>query len=290
MDLLSLLRSSRPHGMHPVVRELLEQAADQRSEMVVEFTHHELVDGRFSGTCADFDEDTVLVDVSLHTDLSAWLGDTVLVSFKLDNKGTSSYYQFASHLRGLPRSIGSFGLLLDAPTEIIPNQKRSFVRISPRKEVVFGVGIWALSPALPCPDTPSSLGVAQASYRQDHQAQLALVNLSAAGLCLKVLRPPESAPPLDPQLGDRLLCLLMLGSQAGEQTLSFWLDCTVVNCGEKENAQYSIVGLHFNAWAAPSQGKDVVTWFPVHEGGAVGALAAWVLRQQFAQTLRKKDG
>ena len=289
MDLLSLLRSSRPRGVHPVVRELLEQAMDQRSEMIVEFTHHELAGGgHFSGTCSEFDEDAMLVDASLHADLSGWMGETVLVSFKIDNKGTSSYYQFASHLRGLPRHLGGFGLLLETPTEIVPNQKRSFVRISPRKEVVFGIGMWALPPDLPSPDTPNALGVAQASYRQDHQAHLALLNLSAAGLCLKVLRPPENPPALEPQLGDRLLCLLVLGSQAGEHTLSFWLDCAVVNCADKENEPCSIVGLHFNAWAVPSHGKGAVKWFPVHEGGAIGALAAWVLRQQFAQTTRKK--
>ena len=275
--------------MHPVVRALLEQAVDQRSEMLVEFTHHDLAGGHFSGPCADFDEETVLVDAALHADLSGWIGETVLVSFRLANKGVSSYYQFASHLHGLPRRSGGFGLLLETPTEIVPNQKRSFVRISPRKEVVFGVGIWALPTTLPSPDMPGSLGVAQASYRQDHQAQLALLNLSAAGLCLKLLRPPENPPALDPQPGDRLLCLLILGSQAGEQTLSFWLDCNVANCGGKEDEPYSIVGLHFNAWAVPSRDRGAVTWFPVHEGGAVGTLAAWVLRQQFAQTLRRKD-
>ena len=282
MDLLSLLRSGSPGGLHPVVRELLEQAIDQRSVMVVTFTHHEMAGGRFSGSCAVFDEHTMLIDASLRHDVSAWTGEAVQVNFKLDNKGASSYYQFVSRLRGLPRHSGGFGMLLDVPAEIVSNQKRSFVRIVPRKEVVFGVGVWQLKPEQPCPD-PGSLGAAQASYRQDHQEQLALLNLSAAGLCLKLWHPQEDLPSINPKLGDRLMCLLMLGAREAAQTLSFWLDCTVVNRGDRKNEPCSILGLHFNAWALPNKSKGAVSWFPVYEGGAIGSLASWVLRQQFAQ-------
>ncbi|MDR2695970.1 MAG: hypothetical protein LBC79_06285 [Deltaproteobacteria bacterium] len=283
MDLLSLLRSGSSGGLHPVVRELLEQAMDQRSIMVVAFTHHEMADGRFSGPCTDFDEHTMLVDVALRRDYSAWTGEAVRVHFRLDNKGARSYYQFASRLRGLSRGSNGRGMLLDIPAEIVSSQKRSFVRIAPRKDAVFGVGVWQLSPGQPCPGIPTSLGAAQASYRQDHQAQLALLNLSAAGLCLKLRHPQEDRPSINPQLGDRLLCLLMLGSWEAEQTLSFWLDCTVVNRGDRENEPYSVVGLHFNAWAVPSKARGAVSWFPVHQGGAIGSLASWVLRQQFVQ-------
>ena len=290
MDLLSLLRSSRSGGLHPVVRELLEQAMDQRSVMTVAFTHPEMAVGSFAGACAEFDEHTMLVDVALRHDYSAWTGEAVQVQFKLDNKGSSSYYQFASRLRGLHRGSGGFGILLDVPVEIVSSQKRSFVRIAPRQEAVFGVGVWQLQPGQACPDIPTSLGVAQASYRQDRQAQLALLNLSAAGLCLKLRHPQEGQPSLDPRIGDRLLCLLMLGSWEAEQTLSFWLDCTVVNRGDRESEPYSVVGLHFEAWAVPSKDRGAVSWFPVHQGGAIGTLASWVLRQQFMQAPSARAG
>jgi hypothetical protein len=284
MELLSLLRFNRPGGLNPVVRELLERATDTRSAMAVEFTHPDLAGRRFSGPCAEFDEHTVLLDLSLgQNDLSAWTGETALVGFVLDNKGASSYYQFVSCLRGLPRCGGGLGMLLDTPAEIVLNQKRGFVRLSPRKEVIFGVGIWPLQPGQACPGQPASLGVARASYRQDHQQQLALLNVSAAGLCLKLRRAQANQPAMDPLAGDRLLCLLVLGSQTGEQTLSLWLDCTVANCGDKAGASYSIVGLSFDAWAAPSRDESAVSWFPVQKGGAIAPLAAWVLRQQIAQ-------
>jgi hypothetical protein len=282
-----LLRFRRRGGLHPVVGQLLEQAMDQRSVMLVEFTDHDMASGRFFGPCAEFDEKTVLIDVSLHKELSEWLHEAVLVRFKIDNKGASSYYQFASRLRGLPRRIGGFGMLLDTPAEIVPNQKRSFVRVAPAQEVTFGVGIWPLKPEQGHPDDPVSLGVAQVSYRHDHPEQLSLLNVSAAGLCLKLKRPQEDQPLIDPQPGDRLLCLLMLRAQTEEQTLPFWLDCTVMNRGAKEEKSHIVVGLHFNAWAVPQRGKDGVNWFAVGEGGAVGPLAAWDLRQQLAQLGQK---
>ena len=285
---LVLLRPRRRGGPHPVIRALLDCALDQRSVMLVEFTDHDLVSGRFFGPCVEFDEKTVLIDVSLHKELPEWIGETVLVSFKIDNKGTSSYYQFASRLLNLPRRIGGFGMLLETPAEIIPNQKRSFVRVSPPKEATFGVGIWSLQLKQERPSDLASLGVAQISYRQDRLEQLALLNVSAAGLALKLQRPQENRPSIDPRPGDRLLCLLILRAQAGEQTLPFWLDCTVMNRGEKEGSRHIVVGLRFEAWAVPHQGKELVDWFAVGEGGAVGPLAAWVLRQQLAQLGQKR--
>jgi len=282
-----LLRSRKRGGLHPVVRGLLDQAVDQRSVMLVEFMNQEF-GGRFAGSCVEFDEKTVLLDVFLYKELSAWIGEAVRVSFQLDNKGASSYYQFASRLRGTPCGNGGFGMLLDMPAEIIPNQKRSFVRVAPFEEMTFGVGIWALKATQPRPDDPASLGAAQISYRRDHAEQLSLLNVSAAGLCLKLQHAQETQALLDPQPGDRLLCLLMLCSQDGEQTLPFWLECTVANRAEQEDGSHTIVGLRFNAWAVPHRGKGAVDWFAVGEEGAVGPLGAWVLRQQLAQLTPKK--
>ena len=198
MDLLSLLPSRKRSGLHPAVRGLLEQAVDQRSVMQVVFTDPELAAGRFTGPCAEFDEKTVLVDVALHKNLSEWIGEAVQVSFKIDSRRLSSYYQFASHVRALSRFGTGFGMVLATPEEILSNQKRSFVRISPSKEVIFGVGIWELKPTQARLRDPSSLGAAPVSYRQDHQRELMLLNLSAGGLCLKAQRPQEEQPSMDP--------------------------------------------------------------------------------------------
>ena len=287
MDLLSLLPSRKRDGLHPVVRGLLEQAVEQRSVMQVTFTDPELASGRFAGACAEFDEKTLLVDVALHKNLSAWIGEAVQVRFKIDSKRTTSYYQFASHLRALSRLGASFGMVLASPEAILSNQKRSFVRIAPRKEVIFGVGIWELKPTQTHLGDPTSLGTALVSYRQDHQKELVLLNLSAGGVCLKVQRSHEEDLSAALQPDDRLLCLMMLGSQDGEQTLSLWLESTVMNRRELTSEPYAVLGLRFDAWGAvPTQVKgstSTVQWFGVGEDGAISSLATWILRQQFQQ-------
>ena len=285
---LFLPRFRNRRDLHPVVQSLLDQAVEQRSVMFVEFLDPELAGGRFSGACVEFDEQTMLVDVSLHKEIDEWIGETVLVGFRLDNKGTSSYYQFASQLRGLPGSLGGFSMLLDTPAEIIPSQKRRFIRLTPFKEAIFGVGIWPLKTMRPRPDDPASLGVARISYRQDRVDQLSLLNVSAAGLCLELKRSQKNQLSLAPQPDDRLLCLLILRPLEGKQTLPLWLDCTVVSCDAKEDEPHSIVRLRFTAWAAPRRGKGAVEWFAVGEEGAVGPLGAWVLRQQLAQLASKQ--
>ena len=285
---LFLLRSRTDGGPHPVVRGLLEQAMAQRSVMLVEFIDQELASGRFFGSCGEFDEDTVLIDVALRTERSEWIGEAVLVSFRIDHKGASSHYQFTSRLCGLPRGVGGFSMLLEAPAEIMPNQRRSFIRLIPSTGVVFGVAIWSLKDAQPRPDDPASLGAAQCIYRQDHSAQLALLNVSATGMRLEFKRPRDDQASIEPQPGARLICLLMLRSQGGGQPLPLWLECTVKNRAEKENGAHSIVGLNFNAWAVTHGGKDAITWFTVGEGGAVGPLGTWILRQQLVQLTQRK--
>jgi hypothetical protein len=288
LNLMSLLPFRKRVDLHPVVRRLLELAVDQRSIMLVEFTDHDLTSGRFFGPCAAFDEHTVLVDVSLHKNFPEWAGTGALVSFKIDSKGTSSYYQFTATLQATPRRTGGFGMLLNAPAEIVPNQKRSFVRVSPRREMTFGVGIWSLKDTQARPSEPASLGAAHASYRQDHPEHLALLNVSAGGLCLKLRRLENNQTPLDPQPGDRLLCLLMLRSQEGARLLPFWLDCAVMNRTEMQSEPYSILGLRFRSWAMPIPGKEKIDWFTVGDEGAVGPLGAWVLHQQLVQLRQKR--
>jgi len=289
MGLLALLSSRKRADLSPVVRDLLEQAILQRSTMQVEFTDAELTSGRFAGPCVKFDEKTVFVDVALHKHLSELIGEEVRVSFKTHTKRTSSYYQFTSQVHSLPRCGAAYGITLAIPEEIRSNQKRSFVRITPRKEAVYGIGVWEMQPARTHRNDPDALGAAQVSFRQDHQKELALLNVSAGGLSLKVQRPPEDQPAMDPQPGDRLLCLLMLAAPEGEPALSLWLESTVVNRRELENDPCAVVGLRFDAWAAPAQDKGgVAAWFGLGEDGAISALATWIVRHQLQQLPQSK--
>jgi len=278
-----LVYSRKRSALHPVVRELLNQAVDQRSVMQVEFSGRDRVEERFFGPRVKFDEHTSLIDLALRGECAEWAGETVSVNFTITHRGINSYYQYVSRVRGLSRLADGFAILLDTPAEILPNQKRSFVRVAPSSEATFGVGIWVLNPTQERPSDPASLGVAQIRYRQDHARQMSLLNVSATGLCLQLLRTQEDAPAIDLQPGNRVLCLLMLRSQKDGQTLPFWLDCTVANRAERKNEPYSVIGLNFNAWAVPHQGKGMVDWFAVGDNGAVGPLGAWVLRQQLAQ-------
>ncbi len=287
-----LRRPVKNDDLHPVIRDLLERAMDQRCIMLVEFNAPELSAGRFFGPCAEFNRQRVLIDASLNNEMPEWIGELVLISFKLETKGASSYYQFPSRLRAMPRRPGGFGLLVDTPEEILPNQKRNFVRLSPPKEATFGLGVWLLKPDMVRPNDPSVLGKALLSYRQGKSEQLSLLNISAGGLRLKI--PSAACGEITDALpGERLLCLLMLRSAEGEQTLPFWLDCTIMNRMEPtplpEEEATVILGLRFDAWAVPVQGKGVVNWFAVGEGGAVGPLASWVLRQQMAQFAQKRN-
>jgi hypothetical protein len=263
---------------NPVVRGLLESAVARRSIVRVELASSDGDGALFSGPCGSVGSRLLRVDVSLRRPLPDCLGMAVEATFALTSKGTRSYYRFTSRVRGMPRRRGGTALLLDCPEEIIPNQKRSFVRLAPPRETVFGMGIWPLAAGSPRPPDPSAFGAAVFSYRQDKEGRLSLVNISAGGLSARIPETGDGAPDIRPH--NRLLCLLLLRALEKGQLLPIWLDCSVVR-SESEQSVVNL-GLRFDAWAMPNRGRDGVDWFPVGVDGAVGPLASWVLRRQMA--------
>lgn len=288
-------RSSAKTRLDPVIGGLLNLAADQRSTMLVEFEGPETFGAQLSGPLLAVTAHGLLIDVALRGDSpSRWIGESVQVSFKIEGKGASSYYRFVCRVRDMPSRFGAHALLLDNPEEIRSSQRRRFVRIALTGENTFGMGVWLLRPETPRPAVPSALGHALYSYRRDKTEQLALLNISAGGLRMQI-RAPEADEAGAMRPGARLICLVMLRSDETEgKTLPFWLDCVITHkLDPEEDAQEAedeaegnrrlTFGLSFTAWAVQNRGKGAVDWFTVEEGGAVGPLAAWVLRRQIAR-------
>jgi c-di-GMP-binding flagellar brake protein YcgR len=269
-----------------IARGLLLSAIDQRSTMDIELSAEGILSHVLSGPCSSIENDKVAVEaVGLKRGLQAWIGEPVDVSFRLTHKGTSSYYHFTSRVIGMQDDPSSVSVLLALPDQVLPMQKRSFVRITPQSSHLLGIGLWPHDPAQPLPMTYAKLGSAVLSYRPGQVAQCTLLNLSAGGMRMEVPKDLLPLLPAELTLESQLLCLLLLRSPVSDQSLPFWLACAVVSLTDnpEEDAPDLIIGLKFKAWALSEAGSQDIVWFPTGRSGEVTPLASWVLRHQLEQ-------
>ena len=273
-----------------IVRELLLNAIDQRSTLELEFASEEMQGRTLTGPCSAIENGIATVDVGLEYSLQTWGGEPVQVSFKLDYKGTSTYYRFTSHVIGMRAGPRAVSIELELPPHIFPMQKRHYMRINPLPSHILGMGLWSLDPALPLPLDSTDLGCAALSYRPGKLTQCSLLNLSAGGMRVEVPPVLLHQLPTNLTLRSQLLCLLLLRSHDSEQPMPFWLACTLVSLeGDQEDATNVILGLKFKAWALSETGTSDMFWFPAGKSGEVAPLASWVLRHQLEQNKLRRE-
>ena len=274
-----------------IVKELLLNAIDQRSTLELEFTSEDMHGRTLTAPCSSIENDTaIVVDAGLEYSLLTWDGEPVQVSFKLDYKGISTYYRFASHVIGMRTGPRAVSIELELPPHIHPMQKRHYMRINPLSSHILGMGLWSLDPALPLPLDSTNLGCAALSYRPGNMTQCSLLNLSAGGMRVEVPPVLLHQLPTNLTLRSQLLCLLLLRSHDSEQPMPFWLACTLVSLeGDQEDSTSVIIGLRFKAWALSETGNSNMFWFPAGKSGEVAPLASWVLRHQLEQNKRRRE-
>jgi hypothetical protein len=188
-------------------------------------------------------------------------------------------------------TTGSWAVFLELefPPQILPLQKRSYVRISPMPSHILGMGLWALDPTRPLPLDSTSLGCAALSYRPGKLTQCSLLNLSAGGMRMGVPDVLLKQLPANITLQSQVLCLLLLRSPDSDQPMPFWLACTIVSLMEdRKDAANVIVGVKFKAWSLSEVGNSDIFWFPAGKSGEVPPLASWVLRHQLEQNKRRE--
>jgi c-di-GMP-binding flagellar brake protein YcgR len=281
---------SRRHAQQRkrIVRELLNSAIDQRSTLELAFTSEDMHGRVLSGPCTSISDDSATVDIGIEHRLESWIGETVDVSFQLPYKDTSAYYHFPSRVIGWRDRPLMISVELALPSQILPMQKRTYMRINPLPGHILGMGLWSLDPTQPLPPHSTSLGCASLSYRPGKLTQCSLLNLSAGGMRIEVPQALLQQFPLSLTLQSQMLCLLLLRSPDSDQPMPFWLACTVVGLIENQEDANVVIGLKFRAWSLSETGNSNIVWFPAGKSGEVSPLASWVLRQQLEQNKRRE--
>lgn len=277
-------------------------AMEQRSIMTVTFPDPEMADMAFSGPCLHAADGVLHIDAPFQGKHFSCFDKAVDVSFVLNNGTASSYFRFISTVFGYARGSG---FVLEAPKELVSNQRRNFVRITPPDANILCLEIWPLE-SEDLPPVRSFAPLIGGGWSKKEN-RVALLNISTSGLRLKVTGHPDGSM-MRFEEGSRLVCFLWLKNvesrselsaaaaktpaspkpPACEKASAFWLACTVKHCMEEKEGPGVLLGVNFTDWAVPDEGKNPPSWSRAGEAGRVDPLGDWVWRQQLALASRNR--
>ena len=267
-----------------IARSIIDTAIDQRSTFRLEVQRGEFKGYKATGTCVQIADNRIVLDMDGAFASSHWDGEEVQAFFQVSFRRKPSFYQFRTVISSVQKKTNTTLVRLPVPAFLDPGQKRSFLRVTPQRAAVLGIGLWPISDTAPLPISVSKLAPPLLSFRPGKSDLLHLDNISAGGLRLIVDKSIDIAHMVDLDKGSQVLCLLVLKAmEEGKVPQAFWLACTITDVGEGEkHSRY--VGTRFTNWALMESGQDQISWFPINKDKSVAPLAAWVMRHHLEQT------
>ncbi len=266
-------------GMAEHVEELLNKAIDQRGSFMIEFAKGEFNGRKINGICVRMDGDGVYIDIGREFATQQWLGEPVFTYFQFRSNNRFTYYQFSAKILKIAQVRGVNIIQLTRPSKLENSERRFFLRVTPQKDVMLGLGVWNMPFGSPLVKTPSKMPKARFTYRPGRVEDVKLLDISAAGLRLDITPEALQRAPMELSRGSQLLFLLMLKDLDGERGVAFWLAGRCIACDEVEDTPGMLqVRLKFFNWAINGASNEDINWFPVGKMGEVTPLANWIIR------------
>ncbi len=165
-----------------IVQDVLHAALAQRSNIRLE-----VMQGDFKGFSAEgiFNAvagDHMILQVTDAFGAHQWVNVPLILFLSIQQKGKSSFFHFTTQAFKAVRKGSFTELHMHLPQEISPGQKRAFLRYTPPKHDVFGLGLWLTAGNTPMPTSRDALGKPYLIFRPKAQNDMVLDNISAGGL------------------------------------------------------------------------------------------------------------
>ena len=186
-------------------------------------------------------------------------------------------------------------LKLARPHSLKPCQRREHSRWLPEREDIYGLGLWPakvrLDESLPengqeqpkilsLPASPADLDAPLLTILPLAHRDFRLVNLSAAGLGLRVKR----------VLADNIpeFCYIFLSLRNDKTAdnatpFNLWLACRHRHCTAATGREAMIAGLQIIRWGHVADAKQAIPWQAMVDKGTVPILHKWILNRQAAE-------
>ena len=228
-----------------------------------------------------------------------WLGKTVNLSFKLENKGKPSYYTCLATIREISSMDDRCQIVFDLPERIDNRQQRSFLRIAPPEELIYGAALWH-GDTMPEESKISDLQhwlKPTLFYLPGSISQFSLADLSANGVQLFFPKSITEKHGLRLSTVDRFILLVDLYNPEKEERQRMWLQCKAQRIALKETSNGFFTGAQFIAWGKPhtppsEETPGLIDWFRVPTSREVEPLSNWIMHRHLDnfRLLNDNDG
>lgn len=266
-----------------IVKHLLELAQQQ----------NELFDFKLDDPSIKYGLSAVISSISdneLHLEVDSyiakqWVGTHVDIYFRISMPEGPIFYKFHSTIKAIKAQRKRSSLTLVTPTDLTVGQKRNFIRVKPKKDMVRVIGVWHMDPHNPIPKSTAEIGRPIMHYKLGMESEPVQVeNISGSGMALRFFAESADSKPVDLDKGSQLLCLVVYSVDKTDKLITFWCVCEVVNARMMDEGQPAfMIGLEFTNWAVLEQGKSEISWFHSSPTKGVGPITQWVMRIDMEQ-------
>jgi uncharacterized membrane protein YciS (DUF1049 family) len=272
--------------LHPDhIANTLNAARDENEKFEVQF--HSEGEKRRSATCrmASINGEAVTIECSGLTNLqSDWIGKVVDCYFQTRKFGSGSiFFMFTSPIIGIRScSDGTAVLNLKLPEKLEQRQKRASLRISPPQQYIMGLAVWSAPDGLICKGKIDirQWGRPMLTFLPEKSFQIALDNISAGGIKVRIPREEIRNCKLDFKMGDKLFTLLDLWDPDTGQRIRYWVLCRIQNPFVDFVTHDAELGMQFLHTARPDgDNASELCWSEEISESGVESIGNWVMRR-----------
>ncbi len=165
-----------------IVQNTLHAALAQRSVVRLE-----VMQGDFKGFSAEgifnaVSQEHLIIQITDAFGAHQWTDVPLILFFSIQQNKKTSFFHFTTKAAKAVRRSSFTELYLLLPESVSPGQKRAFLRYTPPKTAVFGLGLWPMTGNTALPTMRTSLGKPLFIFRPQAHNDMVLDNISAGGL------------------------------------------------------------------------------------------------------------
>lgn len=272
--------------LHPAhIANTLNAARDENEKFEVQF--HSDGEKRRSTTCrmASINEESVTIECSgLNNMQGDWVGKDIDCYFQVRKFGSgSTFFMFTTPITGVRSCTdGTAILTLKAPEKLEQRQKRAALRISPPQQYIMGLAAWSAPEGL-IPKGKLDIrqwGRPMLTYLPEKSSQIALDNISAGGIKVRIPKAEMKTCGLDFKIGDKLFILLDLWDPDTGQRVRYWVLCRVQNPFIDFVTHDAELGMQFLYTAHPdTDNTSELEWNEDGLENGIESIGNWVMRR-----------
>ena len=219
-----------------------------------------------------------------------WRNHPIELFFRMTIMGQFSYYTFTTTIENIlsPRADVCH-ISVPIPQIIESRQQRSFLRIEPPPDYLFGAALW-YDETMPDPEQVNDLSQWNCPvllYLPSRTTQFKISDMSAGGMRLCISHRVVKKLNLKLSTVDRFILMMDLFDPEDSTRIRYWVQCRTQRI-MVEPPDYDVhLGAQFLAWGRPRMPEPrdtpgAIEWFRLSSSNEIEPIGNWIMRRHLA--------